>query len=207
MSVVIEKQGTLPSGEYFVTFNVMGNRCGYVEVGSKTFKLLYSEHLERYERIMGDSFSNMMGASRRFKRNNLSRQIASLYVDRLTVHGGVTYVGELKDITWQGVKTLDNLDVITGYNTDKNVVGFDCGHYCDGFDKKAYKKYFPNDKKLFNEIANSKKGEIRTAEYVEEQCKLLESQLRGKEQLWERIDKSRKAKDWRGTKRTKRTCK
>ena len=145
--VVIEKQGILPSGRYFVTFNTMGNRCGYLEVGNRTFKLLHSEHRERYIMLMGDSFGEVMGASRRFKHNNLSRQIASLYVDRLDVHGGVTFAG--------------NMSELAGLDTNVNVVGFDYAHIFDGMDEKAYMKYFPDKKRFFSEIKGSRHGEVQ----------------------------------------------
>ena len=64
-------------------------------------------------------------------------------------------------------------------------VGFDCGHIYDGFDIKALNKYYPLDidvqfnMKFMLDYYKSvnEYSEIKTIEYVEEECKKIVDQL------------------------------
>lgn len=85
-------------------------------------------------------------------------------MDDINVHGGVTYSDNSKeDNTWK--------------------IGFDCGHAYDGIDIESLEKHLPEctyeDKcekyKAMNSLSG---GEIRTKEYVTEQCELLAKQLK-----------------------------
>lgn len=82
-------------------------------------------------------------------------------------HGGITYTesrlyGQNDEATWW--------------------IGFDCGHAWDGYDTDSTWKYFHKNisdmKRLYN-------GEVRTKEYVEDQCRLLVDQIEALDDLTE----------------------
>lgn len=59
-------------------------------------------------------------------------------------------------------------------NTDENeqwVIGFDCGHFEDGTDVEAIKRYFNREPWYIFD------GEVRTVEYCENECKKIVDQL------------------------------
>ena len=84
----------------------------------------------------------------------------------VSCHGGLTY-------------SYDHLH----HQTDVGVwwIGFDCGHFFDGFDLEKLEEYFPNNienQVLFDyhRVMTETYG-FRTLEYVEEQCKGIVDQL------------------------------
>lgn len=89
--------------------------------------------------------------------------------DKISCHGGVTY--------YEG--HLHRQD-----DVDKWWVGYDCGHYGDGFDVETAKKLYADDEKAIKQLEIMKDYfeiqsdfPIHTLEYCEEQCKLIVEQL------------------------------
>ena len=85
----------------------------------------------------------------------------------LECHGGVTYTesrlyGQEDENTWW--------------------VGFDCGHAWDGYDADTTWKYFRKDISDYKRIYD---GEIRTREYVENECRSLVEQIQNSNNLTE----------------------
>ena len=86
-------------------------------------------------------------------------------------HGGVTY-------------TSHNLH---GFDTCNDIfwIGFDCAHYNDGKDYEAGRKYFADDISHIESMARWEEldkqypcgEEVRSQEYVEEQCRQMVDQL------------------------------
>ena len=53
-------------------------------------------------------------------------------------------------------------------------IGFDCGHAWDGYDADATWRYFRKD---ISDMKRLYDGEVRTKEYVKEQCRNLVGQI------------------------------
>ena len=68
-------------------------------------------------------------------------------------------------------------------------IGFDCGHYCDKNDYDKAIEYFSDNKSVLESLLRLRElnriydtgGEIRTLEYVKENCKGIVDQLTQKE--------------------------
>lgn len=64
-------------------------------------------------------------------------------------------------------------------------IGFDCGHYCDGYDVNKIKEYYADDENIMKQIERmsgyfkicNEENPVRTLEYCEEQCKSIVEQL------------------------------
>jgi hypothetical protein len=66
-------------------------------------------------------------------------------------------------------------------------IGFDCGHYCDGYDVEAAKKLYADDRQAMTQITLleqtgyyqvcNEDNPIRTLDYCIEQCKRIVDQL------------------------------
>lgn len=86
-------------------------------------------------------------------------------------HGGITYASH----NMYGFGTCDDIFWI----------GFDCAHCDDSKDYEAGRKYFANDAALIESMARWEEldkqfpcdGEVRTQEYVEEQCRQIVDQI------------------------------
>jgi hypothetical protein len=158
--VVVEGGGQYKGYDYLITFNNYGFRCGYVAIPN------------------GHPINNYDGK----------------YPD-FDVHWGITFFGEnhISEVIF-GEKVCND-----------KWLGFDCGHAGDFLDNETAKKYFsdnekvlkgieftikilkefeekmelvnPGYKEYINSDDNKLRYEIRTKEYVEEQCKNLIEQL------------------------------
>ncbi|MCM1500769.1 MAG: hypothetical protein NC124_20110, partial [Clostridium sp.] len=79
------------------------------------------------------------------------------------VHGGITYSGGGKNSKYP-------------VESDLYWFGFDCGHYYDQIDCEKLREYFPDGKfteSRISEAINFEGSEIRTLEYVRQECKNL----------------------------------
>lgn len=86
-------------------------------------------------------------------------------------HGGVTYTSP----------------TLFGHENETDIfwIGFDCAHYNDGKDYEAGRKYFADDTALIESMTRWGEldkqypydQEVRTQEYVEEQCRQIVDQL------------------------------
>ena len=62
--------------------------------------------------------------------------------------------------------------------------GFDCAHYGDAKDLKAFNEYFPEKYKKYKELELLYDyGEVRTLDYVEQECRNLVEQIKYVEQV------------------------
>ena len=180
--------------KYYVVFNSMGNRCGYVEIPYYVYANISAKHNMNMHKLFAnvttDNVSNtasIISLSRRMKENKTNRHLKVKYnavsdIDKLSVHGGVTF--------------SDKLNII---GRDTYAIGFDCGHYCDKRDVEAFKKYFKEvcSTSIYKIIVNTNThGEVRTQEYVEEQCKLLAKQLKATEHYLITKERERIRKNW-----------
>lgn len=93
------------------------------------------------------------------------------------VHGGITFFDK-----------AHLAESILGHSCEDKWLGFDCGHYNDLPDIECMKSYFNPISEYSLEYAISRhtnllhaNSEVRSKEYVEEQCKLLIEQLIVKE--------------------------
>lgn len=93
-------------------------------------------------------------------------------VESIDCHGGITYTDNhlhhqsREDLLW---------------------IGFDCAHYCDGFDAETSKNLFADEKCVMEQINilestgyfafSNEEGVIRTLGYCEEQCKDIVNQV------------------------------
>ena len=70
-------------------------------------------------------------------------------------------------------------------DTDKLWIGFECGHYCDGYDVAKIKELYADDENVMKQTEIMKdyfaicneENPIRTLEYCEEQCRGIVEQL------------------------------
>ena len=154
-----------------VVFQDMGHRCGYV--GLKPGHPLYGKEYSDYVEVKkSDLEGEEIG-----KRSMISLLVASNDEDDrarieiyFNVHGGITYAGGNSNYPIEG-----NLWWF----------GFDCAHWGDLIDLDKLEEYFGNEPQVKNRINIEKEvnsrygtyGEIRTKEYVEDECKSLVDQI------------------------------
>ena len=90
--------------------------------------------------------------------------------ESIRCHGGITYTSG---------------HLYHQEDTDRLWIGFDCGHYFDGFDIEKIKEYFSEDAEAmkvllcmrrYYESVNQEYG-FRTLEYCEEQCRDIVDQI------------------------------
>lgn len=88
-------------------------------------------------------------------------------VRNIDVHGGITYV--------------ENKPSDYPVKSKFGWIGFDCGHLNDEHDFKSWIKYFPEQRKLIEEIRaiayTSEYSTVKTLEFCEEECKKIVDQL------------------------------
>lgn len=135
-----------------VVLQSVGHRCGYVGIpeGHPLYCLHYMDELIDLGEA-GDPLT---------------------VLEKFVVHGGITYAGgescyPIKSDLWW--------------------FGFDCSHYADLPDYESAKKAFSDDDLIMDSLrvkeeiegayGHYKLAEVRTKEYVEEQCKRLAEQL------------------------------
>ena len=89
------------------------------------------------------------------------------------VHGGITYSGG-------GIGSKYPVE------SDLYWFGFDCAHCYDSMDCEKLREYFPNERFTESRIAmalNFEDSEIRTLEYVEQECRNLANQIENVENI------------------------
>jgi len=150
-----------------VILGSLGHRCGYVGVPPEhpLYNVDYNTNLNNPE-LLQEIKNSPSG----------KRSIISLFCwdgedvspgILFNVHGGITYSG-----TSNKYPTLQ-IDPIWWF-------GFDCGHYGDGKDWEAVKKYFlPKEWEYLYKIDSLyfDDSQIRSKEYVEDECRSLVEQL------------------------------
>lgn len=98
---------------------------------------------------------------------NEDQELKDFNYEELYVHGGITF---------QNNHLQDLID-------DKYVIGFDCAHYNDGFDREAFQKHFKEhpefEFRLDMETKYSHKENyvVKNKEFVEAELKELVDQL------------------------------
>lgn len=81
--------------------------------------------------------------------------------------------------------TYSSTSLINQNDEDIWWIGFDCGHCCDANDYAKAKEYFADNQPVMESLLRLEElnniydtgGEIRTFEYVKEQCKYIVEQL------------------------------
>ena len=164
---IVEKEFNHNGLKCVVTFCEMGHRCG--QGGVPKWHPLYGKDYTDYLDI---------------KKENVDKEVSGVFPllnalldedDRIMIdayfscHGGITYSGGGKESTYP-------------IQSDLWWFGFDCAHYNDGKDLDLAIKTFPE---YAESIAKTKAfeeqyptyGEIRSTEYVAENCKELADQL------------------------------
>lgn len=153
-----------------VIFGDMGFRCGYVgvEADNPLYGKDYSDYLDiNKSELDGEPIGKrgiipILGAA----FDDDERVKLDMYFD---VHGGLTYAGDRVD-----------------YPVESNNLwwlGFDCGHYNDGNDWDLVEKYWGDNPqmqyrlKIERDLGFGWDNEIRTKEYVENECKSLVDQI------------------------------
>lgn len=158
-----------------VVFTSMAHRCGYV--GFDKTNLLYGKNYsEKFKLLKLDDIKDQelgkRSAMTLFAFDTDEEYTSpDCYFD---VHGGITFASGGED---------------SQYPVDSNLwwFGFDCAHYNDGKDYITAKEYFKDNESVLNRIIQTEEvdnmyptgGEIRTKEYVEQECKNLADQIIG----------------------------
>ena len=157
-----------------VVFQDLGHRCGYVSVGKSS--LLWNKSFSDYLDIKKTELEN----SNIGKRGVISLLISACDNDErisissyFDVHGGITYSSG-------GVGSKYPVE------SDLYWFGFDCAHCYDSIDCEKLLEYFPDEKFTKSRIENAiffEDAEVRTLEYVEQECKNLVNQIEEVETL------------------------
>lgn len=150
-----------------VIFGDMGFRCGYVgiEADNPLYGKDYTDHLDiSKSELDGEPIG---------KRGIIPMLVAAFDEDEkarldiyFNVHGGLTYAGGRAN-----------------YPVESNLwwLGFDCGHCDDGNDWDLVEKYWGDNPQMQRRLEINRvlgwDGEIRTKEYVENECKSLVDQI------------------------------
>ena len=146
----------------------MGHRCGYV--GIKPGHPLYKKHFSDYldipkSELDGEEIGNRGIIPIFFAAFDDDDRIRmDVYFN---VHGGLTY-------------SSDNNNT---YPVESNLwwLGFDCAHYMDGKNLELVEKYWGDDPNIQRRIEIEREFpnyyEVRSKEYVENECKSLVDQI------------------------------
>ncbi len=134
--------------EYLVYANSRGYRCGYVKIPKKHY--LYGKN---YFNELNVKFNRTLNP---FIDSEGNVTMSSLF----DVHGGITFAGK---------------GTSAEFNKRGWWIGFDCAHYED----KPYFELMDEEYKrnYSYEYYQSSHGEIRSKEYVEQECKNLIDQI------------------------------
>ena len=150
-----------------VIFTDMGHRCGYVgiEADNPLYGKDYTDYLDINKSELDDEPIGKRGIipllSAAFDEDERVR--LDIYFN---VHGGLTYAGDRAN-----------------YPAESNLwwLGFDCGHYNDGCDWDLVEKYWGDNPQMQRRLEINRvlcwDNEIRTKEYVENECKSLVDQI------------------------------
>ena len=157
-----------------VIFTDMGHRCGYVGVNESSplwckdycdYLPINKSELEGEEIGKRGVFPLMMAAFDEDERVRIDT-----YFD---VHGGITFSSGGKE---------------SKYPVESNLYwfGFDCAHCNDRIDVDKLREYFPDGKFTESRIESAlyfSDSEVRTLEYVTQECMNLADQIAEVEQL------------------------
>ena len=152
-TTAIEGGGTYRGYEYLIILNSNGHRCGYVAIPPEH---KYSQTPEE-RRTMPDGTGY-----NQYDYHSLD----------IECHGGLTFMSP-----WHHLKGL--LDT----PCNDMWIGFDCGHYDDLCDTKAFVKYFGEDQYIekqgfFNVMNLYSEGKtVKNFDYVESECLSIIEQL------------------------------
>lgn len=170
----VEKDFEYQGHRCVVIFTDMGHRCGYVSVNenSPLWCKDYSDYLDiKKSELEGKEIGKtgiiplIMSACDEDERIQIDS-----YFD---VHGGITYSGG-------GIGSKYPVE------SDLYWFGFDCAHCYDSMDCEKLREYFPNERFTESRIAmalNFEDNEIRTLEYVEQECRNLADQIENVENI------------------------
>lgn len=157
-----------------VIFTDMGHRCGYVGVNESSplwckdycdYLPINKSELEGEEIGKRDIFPLMMAAFDEDERVRIDT-----YFD---VHGGITFSSGGKASKYP-------------VESDLYWFGFDCAHCNDRIDVDKLREYFPDGKFTESRIESAlyfSDSEVRTLEYVTQECMNLADQIAEVEQL------------------------
>lgn len=165
---IVEKEFSHNELKCVVTFGNMGHRCGYVGVPKwhPLYGKDYSDYLDiKKEDIEGKEVSGVFPLFDALLDDDERVRIEAYF----TCHGGITYSGGGEKSTYP-------------IESDLWWFGFDCAHYDDGKDLDLAIERFPE---YAQQLAMTKViekqyptgGEVRSSEYVTENCKELANQL------------------------------
>ncbi len=95
------------------------------------------------------------------------------------IHGGVDYSRFSPELVMSAINVFNRRNKI---QIDPNkqstwAIGFSCGHFGDAVDYEKLKKWFPESEYIKLNCQSGRHGMIRSAEYVDRQCKILAYQL------------------------------
>lgn len=156
MMFKIEKDFVYKGYRCVVIFTDMGHRCGYVGVDETS--LLWGKNYYDYIPI------NKL----ELELENFNEEDEELTIGiHFDVHGGISFSGGGKNSTYP-------------IESDFWWFGFDCAHYNDKIDVENLKAYFPNSKLIetrINLYSNFSSGEVRTLDYVIDECMNLVDQI------------------------------
>lgn len=149
--IAVEGGGTYKGYEYIIVLNTNGHRCGYVAIPA--------EH--PFSQTPEEECSLFNGQM--YKDYNYE----SLGIK---CHGGLTFMSPT-----HGLK-----DLLTTPCNDM-WIGFDCGHFDDGIDKEALRKYFGDEayekRRIYIEGNLGTYQTVKYYPYVEQECKSIIEQL------------------------------
>lgn len=153
-----------------VVFQELGHRCGYVGVPQN--HPLYGKGYREETSILLSALENEEVGKRSIISLVVNSQKENITLDLLfDVHGSLTFSDGGKD----GKYPIES---------DLWWLGFDCGHCEDGIDLDKAIEYFPERKemimqrKTIDETFGTYEGlEIRSQEYVENECRNLVDQI------------------------------
>lgn len=163
----VESDFTYKGYRCVVVFQDMGHRCGYVGIDADNplYGKQYSDYLDIKKSDLEGKNIGKRGVltvlSAAFDDNENVK--LELYFD---VHGGLTYS-----------------DSNSNYPVESNLwwLGFDCAHCDDAYDLDLVNEYFGENPRIRERIQFEQQwpifGEIRTKEYVENECRSLVDQI------------------------------
>jgi hypothetical protein len=155
-----------------VIFGDMGHRCGYVgvEADNPLYGKDYTDYLDiNKSELDGEPIGKrgiipILCAAFDAEFDEDERVRLDVYFN---VHGGLTYAGDRAD-----------------YPVESNLwwLGFDCGHYNDGCDLDLVESYWGDNPQIQRRLRTCRDlgwddCEVRTQEYVENECKSLVDQI------------------------------
>ena len=163
----VESDFTYKGYRCVVIFGDMGHRCGYVGVGADNplYGKDYSDYLDINKSELDGEPIGKRGIMPLLITANDEDERVRLDV-YFNVHGGLTYAGNRAD-----------------YPVESNLwwLGFDCAHCGDAYDWDLVEKYWGDNPQMQRRLKINRDlgwdNEIRTQEYVENECKSLVDQI------------------------------